>query len=52
MNIISDGGRHPLTAMFGRDETNNGGGYAVYVVFENPEKHAFDTVKAVALRLA
>lgn len=47
VNIISDGGRHPLTAMFGRDETNNGGGYAVYVVFENPEKHAFDTVKAV-----
>ncbi len=46
-NIISDGGRHPLAAMFGRDETNNGGGYAIYVVFENSEKHAFDTVKAV-----
>ena len=27
-NICSRGGRHPLTAMFGADETSFGGGYA------------------------
>ena len=26
-NIYSRGGRHPLTAMFGADETSFGGGY-------------------------
>lgn len=46
-NIIHDSGRRPLTAMFGRDETNNGGGYAIYVVFEDAEKHTFVTVKAI-----
>lgn len=47
VNIIHDGGRRPLTAMFGRDETNNGGGYDIYVVFEDIEKHNFVTVKAI-----
>lgn len=46
-NIIHDGGRRALTAMFGRDETNNGGGYDIYAVFEDAEKHTFITVKAV-----
>lgn len=46
-NIIHNSGRRPLTAMFGRDETNNGGGYAIYVVFEDAEKHTFVTVKAI-----
>lgn len=48
-NILSDNGRHPLTAMFGRDETFNEDvkGYAVYVVFENIDEHRMETVKAV-----
>lgn len=48
-NILSDNGRHPLTAMFGRDETLNEDvkGYAVYVVFENIDEHRMETLKAV-----
>lgn len=38
---------HPLTAMFGRDETENGLGYTVYMVFENLEKRDMDIAKAV-----
>ena len=45
-NIYSRGGRHPLTAMFGADETSFGGGYAVYCLFENKEKHDIDILKA------
>ena len=45
-NICSRGGRHPLTAMFGADETSFGGGYAVYCLFENKEKHDIDILKA------
>lgn len=48
-NILSAGGKHPLTAMFGRDETENPevNGYAIYAVFENLENHRMDTVKAI-----
>ena len=45
-NIYSHGGRHPLTAMFGADETRLGGGYAIYCLFENKEKHDIDVLKA------
>ena len=40
-------GKHPLTAMFGRDETMNGAGYAIYCYFEVPEKKDVRLVKAV-----
>ena len=40
-------GKHPLTAMFGRDETISGGGYAIYCCFEVPEKKDVQVVKAV-----
>lgn len=32
--------------MFGADETSFGGGYAVYCLFENKEKHDIDILKA------
>ena len=35
---LSAGGRHPLAAMFGRDETRKGAGYAIYCLFELPEE--------------
>ena len=38
---------HPLTAMFGRDETASGLGYTIYMVFENFEKRDMDIAKAV-----
>ncbi|MBO6290711.1 MAG: NADH-quinone oxidoreductase subunit C [Selenomonas sp.] len=43
----SEGGRHPLTAMFGRDERHNGGGFSVYAVFEFPETREHRALKAV-----
>ena len=45
-NICSDGGKHPLAAMFGADETQRGGGLAIYCLFYNKEKRSMDTVKA------
>ena len=44
---VYDGGHHPLTAMFGRDETAQGTGYAIYCYFEIPEKKDMQVVKAV-----
>ncbi|MBR1694913.1 MAG: NADH-quinone oxidoreductase subunit C, partial [Selenomonas sp.] len=44
---LSAGGRHPLSAMFGRDETAQGKGYAIYVVFEIPEEKCMRILKAV-----
>lgn len=44
---VYDGGRHPLAAMFGRDETLLGRGYAVYCYFEIPEEKDMRLVKAV-----
>lgn len=41
------GGAHPLTAMFGRDETLQGSGYAIYCYFEIPETKSMQLVKAV-----
>lgn len=38
---------HPVTAMFGRDETAKGLGYTIYMVFENLEKRDMDIAKAV-----
>ena len=48
-NILSNGGKNPLTAMFGRDETLNPAvkGYAIYAVFENLSEHKMEAVKAV-----
>ncbi|MBP3781153.1 MAG: NADH-quinone oxidoreductase subunit C [Selenomonas sp.] len=48
-NILSNGGKNPLTAMFGRDETADSavGGLAIYVVFENLAEHKMEAVKAV-----
>ena len=43
---LSAGGRHPLSAMFGRDETQQGKGYAVYAVFEVPEEKRMEILKA------
>ncbi|WP_405383949.1 NADH-quinone oxidoreductase subunit C [Phascolarctobacterium sp.] len=45
-NICSDGGKHPLAAMFGADETQRGGGLAIYCLFYNAEKRTLDTLKA------
>ena len=42
----SEGGRHPLTAMFGRDERSVGGSFAVYAVFEFPESRELRGLKA------
>lgn len=44
---VYDGGRHPLSAMFGRDETLLGRGYAIYCYFEIPEEKNMRLVKAV-----
>lgn len=48
-NILSNGGKNPLTAMFGRDESENPDvqGYAIYVVFENLAEHRLEAVKAI-----
>ena len=43
---LSAAGRHPLTAMFGRDETAVGRGYAIYVMFEIPEEKRLAVLKA------
>ena len=32
-NICSDGGKHPLAAMFGADETQRGGGLDIIACF-------------------
>lgn len=40
-------GTHPLTAMFGRDETVFGEGYAIYCYFEVPETKSVDGFKVV-----
>ena len=45
-NICSDGGKHPLAAMFGADETQRGGGLAINSLFYNAEKRTLDTLKA------
>mgnify|MGYP000313273280 FL=1 len=45
-NIYSDGGKHPLAAMFGADETLRGGGLAIYCLFYNKEKRDLDVLKA------
>ena len=42
---VYEQGKHPLTAMFGRDETLNGAGYAIYCCFEVPEKRDVHIVK-------
>lgn len=44
-NICSDSGRHPLAAMFGADETLQGGGLAIYCLFYNKEKRDLDVLK-------
>lgn len=44
---IYDQGKHPLTAMFGRDETAAGVGYVIYCYFEIPEKQDMEVVKVV-----
>lgn len=43
----SANGAHPLTAMFGRDETASGVGYVIYCYFEFPEKKTIDGFKVV-----
>ncbi len=45
-NICSDGGKHPLAAMFGADETLRGGGLAIYCFFYNTAKRDMDVLKA------
>ena len=45
-NICSDGGKHPLAAMFGVDESHRGGSLAIYCLFYNKEKRSLDTLKA------
>ncbi len=40
-------GAHPLTAMFGRDETATGVGYVIYCYFEYPENKDMDGFKVV-----
>ena len=44
---MSAGGQHPLTAMFGRDETAHGVGYVIYCYFEIPENRTMDGFKVV-----
>ena len=44
---LSAGGRHPLAAMFGRDETCGGAGYAIYCLFEIPEERRMAVLKAI-----
>lgn len=45
-NICSGNGKHPLAAMFGADETQQGGGLAIYCLFYNADKRDMDVVKA------
>ena len=45
-NICSDSGKRPLAAMFGADETLQGGGLAIYCLFYNAEKRDIDVLKA------
>lgn len=45
-NILSDGGLHPLAAMFGADETKRGGGLAIYCLFYDADKRDIKTLKA------
>ena len=45
-NICSDSGRHPLTAMFGADESLRTGMLAIYCLFYNTDKHDIDVLKA------
>ena len=45
-NICSDGGKRPLAAMFGADETQRGGGLAIYCLFYNAQKRDLDVLKA------
>lgn len=44
---FSQHGKHPLTAMFGRDETAEGIGYTIYCLFEFPEEKKIDGFKVV-----
>mgnify|MGYP001042709906 CR=1 FL=1 len=46
-NICSDSGKRPLAAMFGADETLQGGGLAIYCLFYNAEKRDIDVLKAL-----
>lgn len=43
-NICSDSGKRPLAAMFGADETLQGGGLAIYCLFYNAAKRIEGTV--------
>ncbi|MCQ2372903.1 MAG: NADH-quinone oxidoreductase subunit C [Phascolarctobacterium sp.] len=45
-NICSANGKHPLAAMFGADETQHGGGLAIYCLFYNKDKRDMDVIKA------
>ena len=45
-NICSDSGKRPLAAMFGADETLQGGGLAIYCLFYNAAKRDIDVLKA------
>ena len=45
-NICSDSGKRPLAAMFGADETLQGGGLAIYCQFYNAAKRDIDVLKA------
>ena len=45
-NITSGGGRHPLTAMFGADESLRTGKLAIYCLFYNTDKRDIDVLKA------
>ena len=44
-NICSDSGRHPLTAMFGADESLRTGMLAIYCLFYNTDKHDIDLLR-------
>lgn len=47
---LSSGGKHPLTAMFGRDESMDETSTAylsIYVVFEIPEEYSVRTLKVI-----
>lgn len=46
-NICNAGGKYPLAAMFGADETQQGNGLAIYCLFYNADKRDMDVVKAV-----
>lgn len=45
-NICCDNGSHPLCAMFGADETQRGGGLAIYCLFYNAGKRDIDVLRA------